>query len=73
VTTAGPCGDGGATIEVEVESSRCRDVDEKKKSWEGPMPTISLSLISFDECIEKSYNVDALKALKKKVRQRRKI
>jgi hypothetical protein len=55
MTTTRPCGGGGATIEVEVESSRCTDVDEKKKSWEGAMPTISLSLISFDEYIEESY------------------
>jgi hypothetical protein len=55
VTTVGPCGGGSATIEVEVESSRCKDVDEKKKSWEGAMPIVSLSLISFDECIEENY------------------
>jgi hypothetical protein len=24
------CGSGGALVEIEVESSRCRDVDEKK-------------------------------------------
>jgi hypothetical protein len=55
VTIAGPCGGGGATTKVEMESSRCKDVDEKKKSWEGAMPTLSLSLISFDECIKESY------------------
>jgi hypothetical protein len=55
VTTARPCGGKGATIEVVVESSTCRDVDEKKKSWEGAMPIVSLPLISFDECIEESY------------------
>jgi hypothetical protein len=49
------CGNGGATTEVELESSKCRDANEKKKSWEGAMPTGSLSLISFDECIEKNY------------------
>jgi hypothetical protein len=54
MTIARPCGDGGATTKIEVESNMCRDVDEKKKSWEGAMPTISLSLISFDECIEEA-------------------
>jgi hypothetical protein len=49
------CGNGGATTKVEMESSRCKDADEKKKSWEGTMPIVSLSLISFDECIEESY------------------
>jgi hypothetical protein len=43
VTITRPYGGGGATTEVEMESSRCKDVDEKKKSWEGAMPTISLS------------------------------
>jgi hypothetical protein len=55
MTTSRPCGGGGATTKVEVESSRCRNVDEKKKSWKGAMPTSSLSLISFDECIEENY------------------
>jgi len=41
VTTVRPCGSGGATTKVEVESNRCKDVDEKKKSWERTMPTIS--------------------------------
>jgi hypothetical protein len=54
VTIARPCGNGGAIVKVEMESSKCRDANEKKKSWEGTMPTISSSLISFDECIEKS-------------------
>jgi hypothetical protein len=49
------CGGGGPSTKVEVKSNKRRDVDEKKKSWEGAMPTISLSLISFDECIEKNY------------------
>jgi hypothetical protein len=49
------CGGGGAIAKVEVESGRCRDVDEKKKSWERTMPIVSLSLISFGECIEKNY------------------
>jgi hypothetical protein len=35
VITARPCGGGGARAEVEVESNRCKDFDEKKKSWEG--------------------------------------
>jgi hypothetical protein len=48
------CG-GGASTKVEIKSNKCKDVDEKKKSWEGAMPIISLSLISFDECIEKIY------------------
>jgi len=48
------CGNGGAVTKVEVESNRCRDANEKKKSWEGTMPIVSLSLISFDECIEES-------------------
>jgi hypothetical protein len=55
VTTARPCAGGGVATEVEVESNRCKDADEKKKSWEGAMPIVSLSLVSFDECIEKSY------------------
>jgi hypothetical protein len=55
VATIGPCGSGGAIAKVEVGSSRCKDADEKKKSWEGAMPIVSLSLISFDECIEESY------------------
>jgi hypothetical protein len=38
-----------------MESSRCKDVDEKKQSWEGTMHIVALSLISFDECIEESY------------------
>jgi hypothetical protein len=49
------CGGGGAITKVEVESSKWKDVDEKKKSWEGTMPTVSLSFISFDECIEENY------------------
>jgi hypothetical protein len=32
VITTGPCGGGGAATEVEVESNRCKDVDEEKKS-----------------------------------------
>jgi hypothetical protein len=55
VTIVGLCGSGGATTKVEMENNRCKDVDEKKKSWEGTMPIVSLSLISFDECIEISY------------------
>jgi hypothetical protein len=55
VTIARPCGSGGAATKVEMESSRCKDANEKKKSWEGAIPTISLSLISFDECIEENY------------------
>ncbi len=55
VTIARPCGSGAAAIEVEMESNNCKDADEKKKSWKGAMPTISLSIISFDECIEESY------------------
>jgi hypothetical protein len=54
VTIAGPCGNGGVIVKVEMESNKCKDANEKKKSWEGAMPTISLSLISFYECIEKS-------------------
>ncbi len=50
MTIVGPCGSGGVAIEVEMESNKCRDADEKKKSWEAAMPTIS-----FDECIEESY------------------
>jgi len=49
------CGNGGAVTKVQGENNMCRDVDEKKKSWERPMPIVSLSLISFDECIEESY------------------
>ncbi len=61
------CGGGGAITKVEVENGRCRDVDEKKKSWERTMPIVSLSLISFGECIEKKLqeDVDALKTCKK--------
>jgi len=55
VTTTRPCGGGGVAIEVEVENNRCKDAHEKKKSWEGAMPIVSLSLVSFDECIEESY------------------
>ncbi len=49
------CGGDGTTTKVEMESSRCKDVDEKKQSWEGTMHIVALSLISFDECIEESY------------------
>jgi hypothetical protein len=49
------CDGGGAITKVQGENNRCRDVDEKKKSWERNMPIVSLSLISFDECIEESY------------------
>jgi hypothetical protein len=40
MTTTRPCGGGGATIEVEVESSRCRDIDEKKNHGKEPCPFI---------------------------------
>ncbi len=49
------CGGGGAVTKVQGENNGCKDVDEKKKSWERTMPIVSLSLISFDECIEESY------------------
>ncbi len=74
MTIVRPCGNGGATTIVEVESSKCKDVDEKKKSWEGAMPTVSLSLISFDECIEESYRKTLyIKSLQKNVWQRIKV
>jgi hypothetical protein len=41
VTTTRPCGGGGATTKVEMENNRCKDANEKKKSWERTMPTIS--------------------------------
>jgi hypothetical protein len=49
------CGGGGAITKVQGENNGCRDVDEKKKSWEKTMPIVSLSYISVDECIEESY------------------
>jgi hypothetical protein len=41
------CGNRGVVAKVEVENNKCKDVDEKKKSWEGTMPIVSLSLINF--------------------------
>jgi hypothetical protein len=48
------CDGGGVLAKVEVEN-KCKNVDEKEKSWERTMLNISLSLISFNECIKKSY------------------
>jgi hypothetical protein len=42
VTITRPCGNGGAATKVEMESNKCKDADEKKKSWEGAMPIVSL-------------------------------
>ncbi len=66
MTIVRPCGNGGATTIVEVESSKCKDVDEKKKSWEGAMPTVSLSLIPLMNVLKKAIGRHyTLKACKK--------
>jgi hypothetical protein len=56
VTTTQPCGGGGATTKVEVENNTCKTICarmlmRRKNHGKEPCP---LSLISFDECIEKS-------------------